>query len=111
MTSAAMDFAVFLNISAPPVNAVPARARFNFNESVFKIQDRFMNLTERNRKAVTVQAGCSEDQESGANIIFIEKRWSCPASLRSQQAAYAISRSDQQCFSHEDGWFAAGNVI
>jgi len=69
-----------------------------------------MNLTERKRKAVTVQAGCCEDQESDANIIFIEKRWSYPASLRRQQAACSISRSDQQCFSHEDGCFAVGNV-
>ena len=29
---------------------------------------------------VTVQTGCSELQDPAANIIFIEKRKSCPAS-------------------------------
>jgi len=47
---------------------------------------------------------------TGANIIFIEKRKSCPASLSYETLTrFLISRSDLQCFSHEEGCFAAGN--
>jgi len=42
--------------------------------------------------------------ECGANIIFIEKRKSFPASQKSLR--FLVSRSDPQCFSHEDGCFA-----
>ena len=56
-------------------------------------------------KKAAVQTGCIEAPESGTNIIFIEKRISYPASL--QHASHvSISRSDIQCFSHEDGCFA-----
>ena len=58
---------------------------------------------------VTVRTGCSGVSESGANIIFIEKCISFPTSL--QHATHvAVSQSDIQCFSHEDGCFAAGNA-
>jgi hypothetical protein len=57
-----------------------------------------------------VQTVCSEPSYSGASIIFIEKRISFPPSL--QPAAHvAISQSDMQCFSHEDGCIAAGTEI
>ena len=46
----------------------------------------------------------------GANIIFIEKRRSYPASYKNAYA-FLISRSDQQCFSHEDGCFAAVSEV
>ena len=51
------------------------------------------------RKAVT------RFRDSAANTIFIEKRRSFPAS-RKNACAFLISRSDLQCFSHEDGCFA-----
>jgi hypothetical protein len=40
-----------------------------------------------------------------ANIIFIEKRRSCLASLGNAMR-FLISQSDLQCFSHEDECFA-----
>ena len=52
----------------------------------------------------TVQTGCSGVSGSGANIIFIEKRISFPASLQ-HTSHVAVSQSDIQCFSHEDGCF------
>ena len=45
--------------------------------------------------------GCMRSSISGANIIFIE----IPCEL-SNAYALLISRSDTQCFSHEDGCFA-----
>ena len=41
---------------------------------------------------------------TGTNIIFIEKRKSFPASLENARH-FLISRSDLQCFSHEEGCF------
>ena len=57
------------------------------------------------------QTGCCEAEYRQPGIIFIEKRRSSPPSLRRRLAAYAISRSDPQCFSHEDEYPAAGHVI
>jgi hypothetical protein len=39
---------------------------------------------------------------TGARIIFIEKRRSFPPSLQ-KSSPFAISQSDRQCFSLEDG--------
>ncbi|MBR3279279.1 MAG: hypothetical protein IKG01_10350, partial [Lachnospiraceae bacterium] len=64
----------------------------------------------RGNTAVPVQSGCSQVPRPGANIIFIEKRRSYLASLQNA-LHFAISQSDRQCFSHEDGCFAVGNEL
>jgi hypothetical protein len=43
---------------------------------------------------MTVQVGCCEDQESDANIIFIEKRWSYPVSLQHAGMLRSLGRTN-----------------
>jgi hypothetical protein len=59
---------------------------------------------------VTDKTGCKSVPESGAAIIFIEKRRSY---LRAKQCIRIadLSVKDQQCFSHEDVCSAAGNAM
>ena len=50
-------------------------------------------------------AGCNEDPETGSKHHLHRKTQVLPCELKKANA-FLISRSDLQCFSHEDGCFA-----
>ena len=79
-----------------------------FRQTASKLRDRRTHQDGLHRSSgigARIQDGLHRSSGTGARIIFIEKRRSFPPSLQNA-LHFAISQSDLQCFSHEDGCFA-----